>query len=393
MQVSTAVPESRQACVNSTALIHTIFVPTGIVTVMLGPLLPLLAARWSLNDTRAGYLLSAQFLGALLGTFVAGAVLTRWGFRGAMALGQLLMAVGVGSLIAGGFATALAAAACYGAGIGFTIPAGNLAVAELNPERRSSSLNLLNFSWSAGAVACPFLLVTMQRLRGTDLFLYGLAAVLVALALALRFLPNDVIAPATGIRRTRGEWRVLGTSTAILLGLLFFVYVGTENALGGWLASYAKRMNESSGGTWMLVSSYFYGALLLGRALAPLTSRRLSDATQAAFGVALALFSSTALILSRSMPVISGCAFLAGLGLAAVYPITIAFLSAKFGDGAKSIAGFMFALSTIGGASFPLLVGSLSTWAGSLRSGLLVPVLGCLLMFAIFTRPRWRMGA
>ena len=37
---------------------------------------------------------------------------------------------------------------------------------------------------------------------------------------------------------------VLAMPTAVVLGVLFFVYVGTENAVGGWLASYAKRVLE-----------------------------------------------------------------------------------------------------------------------------------------------------
>ena len=36
----------------ATVVAHAAFVPTGIVTVLLGPVLPTLAARWSMNESR-----------------------------------------------------------------------------------------------------------------------------------------------------------------------------------------------------------------------------------------------------------------------------------------------------------------------------------------------------
>ena len=60
---------------------HATFVPIGIVTVLLGPLLPMLSARWSLNYSQAGSLFTAQFLGSTVGVFVSGVIVSRWGFR------------------------------------------------------------------------------------------------------------------------------------------------------------------------------------------------------------------------------------------------------------------------------------------------------------------------
>jgi fucose permease len=141
---------------------------------------------------------------------------------------------------------------------------------------------------------------------------------------------------------------------------------------------------------WMSVPSYFYGALLLGRALAPLALRYVSDAKQARMGSALALLSCGALILSRSAVEIAVCAFFAGLGLSTLYPIAVTLLSSSFGSKAAHIGGTMFALSTLGGATVPWLVGFTSTQSHSLRTALVVPFLGCALMVFLFSRPRWR---
>lgn len=375
----------RRFHVGSTAMAHLAFVPTGIVTVMLGPLLPVLAARWSLNDTQSGLFISAQFAGALVGTAASSFLLPRIGFARSIALGQVLMAIGVASLISSGFRLAILAIGCYGSGIGVTIPAGNLTVAETARERRSSSVGLLNVSWGVGAMSCALLLAFCQKIQGTELFLRSVAGLFLLLAaFALTFSSDAGLEPAS--RGFRPRAREFSNAAAVMIGTLFFIYVGTENALGAWLASFAKRAGDSPALAWMTVTSFFYGALVVGRILASLALRQITDAKQACGGALLTLVSSAALVLSRSVWAIALCALLAGLGFSTLYPITISLFSSRFGERAKSMGGIMFALSTLGGASVPWLVGLVSTNFQSLRSGLVIPLAGSLLMLAIFTR-------
>ncbi|MGB9239345.1 MAG: hypothetical protein WCC19_11095 [Terriglobales bacterium] len=77
------------------------FLPTGILTTLLGPMLPILIARWAMNDTQAGNLFLVQFLAALVGVQLSGALLTRFGFRPAFLSGLLLMAWGAATLYLG----------------------------------------------------------------------------------------------------------------------------------------------------------------------------------------------------------------------------------------------------------------------------------------------------
>jgi hypothetical protein len=87
-----------------------------------------------------------------------------------------------------------------------------------------------------------------------------------------------------------------------------------------------------------------------------------------------------------------GGAFFAGLGLASLYPIYIAWLSKWFGERARKVGGVMFALAAAGSATMPSLVGLLSHMSGSLRIGLMVPVAGCAVMLTVVAllRPNTR---
>jgi fucose permease len=64
----------------------------------------------------------------------------------------------------------------------------------------------------------------------------------------------------------------------------------------------------------------------------------------------------------------------AGLGLAAVYPITISRLSQEFGTAASRVGSVMFTMANLGGAFLPWLVGYSSHKFNHLGVGLAVPV-------------------
>src|ERR1019366_1986133 len=71
------------------------FLPTGILTTLLGPMLPILIARWGMNDTQAGNLFLVQFLACLAGVQLSGVLLARWRFRPAVLSGLGSKAGGV----------------------------------------------------------------------------------------------------------------------------------------------------------------------------------------------------------------------------------------------------------------------------------------------------------
>ena len=83
-----------------TALIHVGFVLTGVMTTLLGPTLPILSARWSLNDAQAGYLFTSQFASSIIGVAISSWLIQRRGYRLTLLLGMVLMGIGAGSLAA-----------------------------------------------------------------------------------------------------------------------------------------------------------------------------------------------------------------------------------------------------------------------------------------------------
>ncbi|HWO37336.1 MAG TPA: MFS transporter, partial [Candidatus Acidoferrum sp.] len=177
--------------------LHAGFVLTGIVNTMLGPLLPVLSARWALSDARAGYLFTAQFSGSMLGVVGSSLLMARRGHRASLMLGLALMALGSVTLLSVSWVWGILATFAFGTGLGFTIPTTNLLISELNPKKRAAALSLVNFSWTLGAATCPFFVSVMLRAHRTSQLLYGIAAMLILMAAMLKRVSFPNIDPAS----------------------------------------------------------------------------------------------------------------------------------------------------------------------------------------------------
>jgi MFS transporter, FHS family, glucose/mannose:H+ symporter len=368
-----------------TAAAHAAFVPIGIVTVILGPMLPWLSVRWSLDYAQAGSLFTAQFLASTVGVALSGVLVSRRGYRFAINAGLVIMAAGFAVLPHGSALLGWVCVAAYGFGLGLSVPAANLLVAEVNAARRSAALNRLNFSWSVGAVACPFLVAAAVQRGAMILFLSLVAAGLLVVAVGISVISARLAEPSPAASSGNSDQTVDWIDRPFLvLCSLFFLYVGIENAVGGWVASYAKSLKNAPGAVAVMTPSFFYTAIMIGRWVAPFLLRVIEDTKIARAGILLACLGIGGLVSTGTLSGVMISASVAGLGLAAVYPITIALLARQFSQAATRIGSIMFAMANLGGACLPWLVGYSSTRFGALRAGLFVPLLAGVLMLVLY---------
>jgi fucose permease len=360
---------------NLLVLLFAGFVLSGIATTIIGPMLPIFIKRWSLDDGQAGLFSTIQFLAALGGTLASSAIAAWRGYRPALVLGYALMGGGLACLNADTHGVALMATAAFGVGYGLITPGTNLFVAELGGAKSASLLNQLNFAWGAGAMACSPLIALALKHNGLASLLTGTAIFGGILVLGLLFVSFGVQKHAQDTISGGASAPGIGLGVTIALAAMFFIYVAMENGIGIWSAEYARRLANGITGMTTLAPMFFYAGLTSGRGIAPLVLQRLHERKLVLGALSLAAAATALLIVSRSLPVATVAVFLAGLGCASVYPIYIAWLSRWYGARAKKIGGILFALASLGGSAGPGLIGAVSKFSGSLRVGLLVPLL------------------
>jgi fucose permease len=379
-----AIPErTRSRRTTLLAVLFVGFVLSGIATTIVGPMLPVFIRRWGLDDGQAGLFPSIQFLAALAGTAISGAWMAWRGYRPSLVAGYALMGFGLATLNASTHVNALAAAAALGLGYGLITPGTNLYVAEAGRARSASLLNLLNFTWGAGAMACsPLIAVALANNRLPSLLIsYAIFGGL--LAFTLLFARFGAEKHERAIDTSGAAPLLVGRGVTIALATLFFMYVCMETSIGVWSAEYSRRIANGITNMTTLAPMFFYAGLTSGRGLAPLVLLSLSEGPLVIGALSLVAIGTTVVIFSAALKVVIAGVFLAGLGCASIYPIYIAWLSKWYGARAKRIGGFLFALASLGGAAGPWLVGILSKSSGSLRVGFLAPLLSALIMICI----------
>lgn len=376
-------------------LIHFAFLLTGIVTTILGPLLPFLVSRWSLSDAEAGSLFSLQSGGSLLGIALSTYLTPRAGFVRTLALGAGLMATGMTGLALGSQVLGMASIPVYGIGLGIMIPGVNVLSTALNPSRRAAALNLLNSLWCTGALLGPGLVAVASERDALPAFFGTLVLLLVVTTLWYWFEASGGCAdlgrvgPRVSVDEAPPERRGI---SAWLIGVLLFLYVGVETATWGWIATYARRLGVSEG-EWALLQSVFWLTLLAGRLVSPLVLRHTEGTKLVLASLVLVLAGTSELILvSQIGPLMVGAA-MAGAGMSCIYPTSVAGYTDRYGSRNSRASGVVFALASLGGAVIPWAVGFLSDFSGNLRAGMLIPVVASCAMIGIQiilvrTRPR-----
>jgi len=342
------------------------FVIAGMATVLLGPVLPILSARWGLTDLQAGTLFAIQFTASTMG-----AVLASHFSRTCLVLGYASVAAGLTALALGSYQTALFAFALLGIGLGSATTATNLLFGTQRPDMRGIMLSRVNLFWGLGAVGCPPVVAATMGLGTLRVLLVGLSATALVVSASVAILLARVGASAKP-ERTSELGRRLSPTVFVLFSVLLFLYVGGETCISGWIATYANRFDGLSARSSGLFVSAFWISIVFGRALTPLLVRRASEFAVLASGVIAAMCGIASLLFSQTPLLTFAAVSVAGMGCAPVFPLAVGRLLARIGWSRH--AGWIFAICGAGAAVLPWATGLYSAHAGSLRTAFVLPL-------------------
>jgi fucose permease len=331
-----------------------------------------------LTDSQAGSVIAAQFLGNTIGCFFAVRKL-----RSSLLLGLAMMLLGTCGSVFLRWPDLLVCFLCYGIGLGLSIPATNLIVATLFPARRAVSLGLLNSVWGVGAISCPVLVLIAQRLASMELMLLTLslgAGLLLVLLIACPWpelaSPDlqspDFKSPDLKPNDQSDPLRASSLKYLVIFAALLFLYVGTETCIAGWITVYAQRSFAGAYAFTPPPVTYFWAALILGRAGSACLLRWTSERNLYTASVALGLGAFILVLSGQSLAAIILGTILSGLALASIFPLLLSF-AAPFLLSRRN-SGWVFACAAFGGAVLPWAIGKISTNYSTLHVGLMVPL-------------------
>src|SRR5690606_33368940 len=166
------------------------------------------------------------------------------------------------------------------------------------------------------------------------------------------------------------------------------LYVGGETGFGGWVYSYALERNVGSEARAALLNSAFWGSFTAGRLLSIPLATRWRPRYLIPAHLLLALASLGVLLVVRHPAAIWIGTISYGLGLAPIFPTTVALAGRRLQISSR-VNAWLLVGGSLGGMTLPWLLGRVfGAWGPQAMFGalMLILLLACLVLLPVLRR-------
>ncbi len=333
------------------------FIGLGMAGAMFGPTLPFLAEQTGSQLSQISYLFMARSLGYLIGSVLGGRTYDRLPGHTIMGIALLLMAGAMAAIPTIPLLWALALLfVVFGAMEGTVDVGGNTMLVWVHHPNTGPFMNALHFFFGIGTFLAPILIAQVMLVSGAIRWPFWIMALLI-LPVAVWILSQP--SPSSLKTDQNNPAGKANPLLVVLIALLFFMAVGAEISFGGWIYTYALRLNLANATTAAYLTSLYWGSFTLGRLLGiPITMRLrprtvlLSDVIGCALGVLVVLFFPR-----PEIGVWIGTAIF-GLAMASIFPTLISFAEHRMVLTGQ-VTSYFFVGSSLSGMITPWLIGQM----------------------------------
>lgn len=326
---------------------------SGVMSVMLGTLLPYIRDENALNYAQSGLLLSAHQFGSLLAVLTVGVLPYVIGRKKSTLLLGSGMAIGLIAMILFRNPWILMAAFAFtGIGRGTMTNICNVVASDVSGNR-TGALNLLHAVFAIGALLSPIIVYAFTGSLASGWKFSALTAAALAIT-AWVLIACSKLSNMPSRKEDGGTLSFLKDLSFWLNTMILFSYICSEASIMGWFVTYFEDTGILPPDAAKLTPTLLWLMIMIGRLSCSAISLRVDKnklllALSLGFSVCFA-----GMLLSKSA---GACVFFLlgiGLSMAGIYPTT---LSATQGVLSTASTGFMIAIASTGGIIMPGIVG------------------------------------
>ena len=377
------------------AAYYATYVLLGLVLTSIGPSLDALRAQSGSSTETIALLFTANSLGYIAGSLLAGRLYARVAGNRVLPAALLILALPTLSVPwLGSPGLLIVAFALIGVPLGVMDVGGNTLLVWLYRGDVPPYMNALHLSFGVGAFIGPLVFDRFAVATGNAATTFWLfAALMVPVALWLARLPTP---DSPGAAQTTPDGQSVVRRHAWLIGLIalfFFMHMGAELAFGGWIYTYADDAT-GSGTTARLINSAFWGGLVVGRLVAIPLALRLSPRAMLQLDLLGAVASLALLVLlPDSIPALWIGTIGFGFFVASMIPSSFNLAERRMPITSQVSSTFLVG-GSLGSMTLPWLVGQLYAPNGPLWVMYVTgaAMLGAWLLFGLIVRQKRQPG-
>jgi MFS family permease len=319
MPSSPAVPFVRDRL---TWLAYLMLANMSYVPATLGPMMPFLRSELNLNYTMGGTLIGAMALGMILAGLTGDRIARRWGRRSVFWGGGIGIATcALGLALSRHVALAMLSVMLLGFCGSLTLSMIQAILSDRHGEQRAIALTESNVAASVSASLAPLFVGGLQRAdigwRGAPILAVILFASLAAWFYKVQIpdAPQPVVRPSAG--------RTSLPSSFWVFWVVAVLVVAAEWCVTIWGADYLKDVVGLSKIVASTTMTLFFVAVVVGRVIGSALTRIRPSKTILLAALLVAMLGFPIFWLARLAALNLAGLFLAGLGIANLYPLTL----------------------------------------------------------------------
>ncbi|HEY3286879.1 MAG TPA: MFS transporter [Gemmatimonadaceae bacterium] len=311
----------------------------GISLLAMGSLLPGITARFALDGTASGALVSILPFGLLAGSLVFGPVVDRFGYRGLLVASAALVVAGLEALaFAPSVGVLRIAILAIGFGGGILNGGTNALVADISAGERGARLSLLGVFFGLGALGMPALLATLRAVDHTTV-LSGLGALLLLPVLFIGATAYPVPKQAQGFPVAAGAG-LLRDGALLTIALTLALQSGVEGVVNNWSTTYLQGARGVAPADALLALSAYVAGMTVARLVLAAVLQRLPGGRVLLAGLVLSVAGIGAVHWAPSATVTAVGMACIGAGLSVGFPLLMSYVADLF----PTISGTAFSV-------------------------------------------------
>jgi len=356
-----------------------LFSANGMITAILGSLLPLISYEHTLSNTVSGSLLSAHQAGMMAAVFLAGILPFYFGRKRVLLCACGIAVSGFVLMTVSGNPLWLIAAFLFaGLGRGSISNFCNSAVSEVSGGS-AGALNFLHGIFAVGALLAPLFVMFGMQILGDWGWRLGAWVMTGFLIFNMFLFPRAKLVEFTKEQRQKLSYQFLKKRIVWYhIGATFF-YIAAESTVIGWLVMYFVDSSIVSAQYAQVLASILWAAIFAGRITIVLVGGRFSKHTILFITTTGMAVFYVALLLARDALSITLVVIGLGFFMAGIFPTLIA-SSGKIMKEYPMSLGVMLLLGISAAIIMPLVTGILSDSFGML-AGMSAVIAALVLLF------------